>query len=325
MRETIPIVVQSKNEMLRHSGYSPNMWVLGSAGPRLPGAYSTHTKPHASRYRRQPTTPSPRWVAPWPHARRHDLRLCVLTTAHATDEHSYERVCHREAPYPLGCYVYFRRSAVRKGETAAPGMRWFGPARVIGHEGASNATMGANVNPGHAEKGISHGIWLRYQNTSILASPEQLQFASDDELLAFNILRSDDLPQRAGPKSHIDVRSDVLQIPVQPVADLPGGPAAASTSIFDFVATAAAAQVPPTATDAPKNIMQQSIALEPRSAEQEQKLAADAQPPHTPRNSTPQLGDGSAEPPQTITAELAERQPDRSPHQRSPQPARVVR
>eukprot|EP00969_Alexandrium_andersonii_P242229 10698020-Alexandrium_andersonii.AAC.1 len=35
----------------------------------------------------------------------------------------------QRGPYALGCYVYFRRTAVRKGETQAPGMRWFGPAR----------------------------------------------------------------------------------------------------------------------------------------------------------------------------------------------------
>eukprot|EP00969_Alexandrium_andersonii_P114896 5081412-Alexandrium_andersonii.AAC.1 len=28
---------RNKNEMARHSGYSPSMWVLGSAGPHLPG------------------------------------------------------------------------------------------------------------------------------------------------------------------------------------------------------------------------------------------------------------------------------------------------
>ena len=29
--EAIPIIVQNKNEMIRHAGYSPSMWVLCSA------------------------------------------------------------------------------------------------------------------------------------------------------------------------------------------------------------------------------------------------------------------------------------------------------
>ena len=37
----------------------------------------------------------------------------------------------QRGPFPIGCYT-----AVRRGDTHAPGMRWCGPARVAGHEGA---------------------------------------------------------------------------------------------------------------------------------------------------------------------------------------------
>jgi len=221
LRDAIPIVVQSKNEMLRHAGYSPNMWVLGSAGPRLPG--SLLDADEAARIEVQQAADDPESEMGRTLATREAARLAFVRLDNSS---RYRRALLRRSvpqrgPYPLGCYVYFRRSNIRKGETAAPGMRWFGPARVIGHEGASADTMGTNVSDAHAKAGVSHGIWLRYQNTSILASPEQLRFASDDELLAFNIMHGDDPPTRAGPKSHLDVRRDVSLAPARPIPSLP--------------------------------------------------------------------------------------------------------
>ena len=223
LRDAIPIVTQSKNEMLRHAGYSPSMWVLGSSGPRLPG--SLLDADEAARIEVQQAADDPESEMGRSLAVREAARLAFVRLDNSS---KYRRALLRRSvpqrgPYPLGCYVYFRRSNIRKGETAAPGMRWFGPARVIGHEGASAGTMGTNANDAHAKSGVSHGIWLRYQNTSILASPEQLRFASDDELLAFNILHGDDPPPRTA-RSHIDVRRDVSLVPARPAQPLPVPP-----------------------------------------------------------------------------------------------------
>ena len=223
VRDTIPIVSQSKNEMMRHAGYSPNMWVLGSAGPRLPG--SLLDADEAARIEVQQAADDPESEMGRTLATRESARCAFVKLDNSSRYRKalLRRSVPQRGPYPLGCYVYFRRNAVRKDESRAPGMRWFGPARVIGHEGASEANMGTNYHDGRAEKAVSHGIWLRFQNTSILASPEQLRFASDDELLAFNILHGDTgQQQRSGPRSHIDVRSDVSLIPARPEADLPG-------------------------------------------------------------------------------------------------------
>ena len=40
MQATAAIVTQAKNDMIRHSGYSPSQWVLGNNMPRVPGSLS---------------------------------------------------------------------------------------------------------------------------------------------------------------------------------------------------------------------------------------------------------------------------------------------
>ena len=56
---------------------------------------------------------------------------------------------HHDGPYPVGAAVYFRRQQKRRGEL--PNHRWFGIARVIGHEGRG------------------HGVWLRYGASTTLS------------------------------------------------------------------------------------------------------------------------------------------------------------
>ena len=44
------------------------------------------------------------------------------------------RATPTRGPFPVGSYVYFRRTQPRPGESPALFHRWFGVARVIGHD-----------------------------------------------------------------------------------------------------------------------------------------------------------------------------------------------
>ena len=81
------------------------------------------------------------------------------------------RAKHHEGPFDVGSAVYYRRAQIRAGET--PVHRWFGVARVVGHEGRG------------------HGVWLRHGPSLILASPQQLRFAMEGGSLASRLHKQD--------------------------------------------------------------------------------------------------------------------------------------
>ena len=86
----------------------------------------------------------------------------------------------QRGPFIIGSYVYFARPQRRACANMSEGLehvqRWYGPARVIGYEGD--------------HEGSSHCIVLRYCSATITAAPEQLRFASEDELLSWNSLQA---------------------------------------------------------------------------------------------------------------------------------------
>ena len=102
-----------------------------------------------------------------------------------------QRTKQHDGPFPVGSAVYYRRSQVRRGET--PVRIWSGLARVVGHEGRG------------------HGIWLRHGPSLVLASPQQLRFALEEELLAARSV-SDDLRtvRSRGSRRYLDLRGNDL-------------------------------------------------------------------------------------------------------------------
>eukprot|EP00959_Pyramimonas_sp_CCMP1952_P269835 5641610-Pyramimonas_sp.AAC.1 len=49
-------------------------------------------------------------------------------------------------PFPVGAYVYFRRTRVRPGESPALFHRWFGVARAIGRDFRDPSKMADGIN-----------------------------------------------------------------------------------------------------------------------------------------------------------------------------------
>ena len=108
-------------------------------------------------------------------------------------------------PYPVGAYVYFYKVQPQHQEGERP-YKWFGPARVIGVELRNPRRLEDEDMP--TEGGQPHSYWLRYGHTVVLATGEQLRFASEDELLAAHCVPHYAVsePQLRGARSFVDVR-----------------------------------------------------------------------------------------------------------------------
>eukprot|EP00959_Pyramimonas_sp_CCMP1952_P025325 531309-Pyramimonas_sp.AAC.1 len=86
-----------------------------------------------------------------------------------------------------------------------------------------------------AVQGSPHAIWLRYGGGTVLARPEQLRFATEDELITWDRMPADQrgaaLPR--GPRGFLDVRREGLEdgAPEDPeAAALPGREPTAATA-----------------------------------------------------------------------------------------------
>ena len=77
---------------------------------------------------------------------------------------------------------------VHRGETLLH--RWFGIARVVGHEGRGS------------------GIWLRHGPSLVLTSPQQIRFAMEEELLASRLLGEDMKIGTRQSRLYTDVRQE---------------------------------------------------------------------------------------------------------------------
>ena len=115
-------------------------------------------------------------------------------------------------PYPVGSYVYFYRQQAPPGTGRV--YKWHGPARVIGVELRNQRRLEDADLP--TDGGQPHSYWLRYGNSVVLVTGEQLRFASEDELLAAHSVCQEILapPYARGARGYVDLRA-------QPLAPLP--------------------------------------------------------------------------------------------------------
>ena len=126
------ILTQTKNELFRQHGYSPAQWVLGSRGPRVPG--SLLQPEEAARLEVQEAASDPQSAMARSLAIREAARVAYCRVDHDSRlrRAMLQRTRHHDGPFPVGSSVYYRRTQIRKNET--PVHRWFGLARVVGHE-----------------------------------------------------------------------------------------------------------------------------------------------------------------------------------------------
>ena len=136
------ILNQTKNDLYRHDGFSPSQWVLGARGVRIPG--SLLQPEEAARLEVHEAAEDPGSEMARNLAIRESAKIAY---ARADNSSRIRRALlqntrHHDGPFPVGSAVYYRRAQVRRGES--PIHRWFGVARVVGHEGRG------------------HGVWARH-------------------------------------------------------------------------------------------------------------------------------------------------------------------
>ena len=185
----VPIVTSVVNSMVRHNGYHPDQWVLGARGPRVPASLLSDESREALEV--QSAAEDPESAIAQIAARRESARIAFVRADN--DSRVRRALLHRavphRGPFPQGAGVYFRRSQITHGDS--PVHRWFGVARVLGHEGRG------------------HGVWLRYGTSIILCSPEQLRFAAADEILASSQM-APYIEQGHAGRHYIDIRRDAV-------------------------------------------------------------------------------------------------------------------
>ena len=115
------------------------------------------------------------------------------------------------------CSDFYRRQSQHR-QTGNRTYNWYGPARVIGVE-LRNPRRTEDGDPGTAGSAPS-SYWLRYGPSVVLASGEQLRFASEDELLAAHCVPhfSVERGSERGARNYVDVRNQLL-----PASQLLGG------------------------------------------------------------------------------------------------------
>ena len=205
------IITQVINETEFKDGFTAGQWVLGSERPRVPGSLlqdgeAAKLEVHEAALE-----------ANGAMAKNLDRRETTMKARAEMDNDKMIRraVLSKSVPqrpeYPVGAYVYFKRLAIKDPEIVdQPDMKhkWYGVARVIGHEIANPDRL---EDPGDKNSAgtKSHGVWLRYRQGTILAVPEQLRYASPEELLFEDnlqpVFRED---AYRGPKGYVDIRSE---------------------------------------------------------------------------------------------------------------------
>ena len=120
-------------------------------------------------------------------------------------------------------YAYFKRKkdrifALKPGEDAPRHQQsknqmyqWFGIARVVGREKMPSEKLEDRDLQTTEHTSHFHAYWLRYENGTILAAPEQMRYASEDEILAAmelpDSLRS--LDTKIPEREYLDIRNEI--------------------------------------------------------------------------------------------------------------------
>eukprot|EP00434_Breviolum_minutum_P011223 symbB.v1.2.009904.t1/scaffold605.1/size182108/4 len=202
------IITQTRNSFPRTSGFSPNQWVLGVPELRLPGSLLDDAE-----------------------AQRIEV-LQIRETARVaqvrmdTDSRVRRALLHQSTPtrgpFPVGSYVYFYKVQPQPQESRT--FRWFGPGRVIGVELRNPRRLEDEDPP------TEGAYWIRYGPSVVLASGEQMRFASEDELLAAHTVPHYAVANQhtRGARSFVDVRPAMgaLIPPAEPELQPEQGPQA---------------------------------------------------------------------------------------------------
>lgn len=216
------IVTQTRNAFPRPNGYSPNQWVLGHPEARLPGSLLNSDESQQLEVLEAAENPESAM------AKNLSIREAARVAQIRLDTDSrVRRALLRQStptrgPFPVGSYVYFYRRQPQRHSTGRT-YNWYGPARVIGVE-LRNPRRTEDGDPG-TDGSAPHSYWLRYGPSVVLASGEQLRFASEDELLAAHYVPhyAVERGSERGARNYVDVRHQLLLPQSLPQQQLTGG------------------------------------------------------------------------------------------------------
>ena len=199
------IVTQTRNSFPRTSGYSPLQWVLGTPELRFPGSLLDEDEAKQLEVMEHAEDPSSQMARTLTIRENAKVAQIRLDTDSRVRRALLRKSTPTRGPYPVGAYVYFYKVQPQHQEGERP-YKWFGPARVIGVELRNPRRLEDEDMP--TEGGQPHSYWLRYGHTVVLATGEQLRFASEDELLAAHCVPHYAVsePQLRGARSFVDVR-----------------------------------------------------------------------------------------------------------------------
>ena len=218
------IVTQTRNSFPRSNGYSPNQWVLGVPELRLPGSLLTNEAGQQLEVLEAAENPQSQMAKTLQIREAARVAQVRLDTDSRIRRALLRQSTPTRGPYPIGSYVYFYKKQLGPQRvTDKRQYNWFGPARVIGVELRSPRRLEDQDPP--TEGGQPHSYWLRYGPSVVLATGEQLRFASEDELLAAHCIPSYAVQLRSlrGARNYVDARPLQLEN-----LNLPGG------SVVDF-------------------------------------------------------------------------------------------
>ncbi len=198
IRTVSTIVTQVKSESILHDGHAPSNWVLGARGLRVPGSVLQDAEVEKLEVQEAALDPESSMAANllWREAAK--VAFIRLDNSDRVRRARLSATTPSRGPFPLGSYVYFRRKMVQPSEIRSPTHRWFGVARVIGHDAQNPERLeDRGLRPPHME-GAPHAIWLRYGKGTIVGRPEQLRFASEDDLVAWQNLPTSETREPTG-------------------------------------------------------------------------------------------------------------------------------
>lgn len=228
------IITQTRNSFPRTSGFSPNQWVLGVPELRLPGSLLDDAE--AQRIEVLEAAEDPQSQMARTLQIRETARVAQVRMD--TDSRVRRALLHQSTPtrgpFPVGSYVYFYKVQPQPQESRT--FKWFGPGRVIGVELRNPRRLEDEDPP--TEGGAPHSYWIRYGPSVVLASGEQMRFASEDELLAAHTVPHYAVANQytRGARSFVDVRPAMGALippaePGLPPVQGPQAPAAVPTTL----------------------------------------------------------------------------------------------
>ena len=211
VQKTSTIISQVQNDNENVEGFSSAQWVLGQHRRRMPGSLLEDHERSMLEVQEAAADPGSAMAQSLQRRESAKISRIRLDNDHRVRTAALRKSTPSRGPFPVGSYVFFRRSQVKDGDCPDPIFRWFGMARVIGHE-VSHPERADDPDE-CKDNEFNQSIWLRYKQGTVLASPTQLRFATEDELLMYTEIDDGSLEETSnrGARMYVDIRREITR------------------------------------------------------------------------------------------------------------------